>query len=114
MFGPQMYAPSHTILRRLQRLLLLACMTCPLGLQSQNNIGIPTIANYSRQDYGAGNQNWNITQDSSGIMYFGNTDGMLSFDGTSWRTYPLPNRTIVRSLARGNDQRIYIGGQEEI
>jgi DNA-binding CsgD family transcriptional regulator len=114
MFGPQMFAPSHTALRLLKRLLLFACIACPLGLQSQNTIGIPTIVNYSRQDYSAGNQNWNITQDSSGIMYFGNTDGMLSFDGASWRTYPLPNRTIVRSLARGNDNRIYIGGQEEI
>lgn len=95
-------------------LFLLALITCPFCLLSQNTIGIPTIINYSRQAYGAGNQNWSIVQDTSGIMYFGNSHGLLSFDGTSWRTYPLPNKTIVRSLAMGKDNRIYAGGQEEI
>ncbi len=39
---------------------------------------------------------------------------MLSFDGTHWRIYPLPNKTIVRSIAIGKDRRIYAGGQDEI
>lgn len=94
-------------------LLFLVCIAFPISLLSQNTIGIPTIVNYNRQAYNAGNQNWNIIQDSSGIMYFANNNGLLSFDGTFWRTYPLPNKTIVRSLALGKNNRIYIGGQEE-
>lgn len=93
---------------------MLSIAGCPLFSGAQNTIGIPSIVNYSRQTYSAGNQNANIVQDSSGIMYFANNNGLLSFDGTSWRTYPLPNKTIVRSLAMGKDNRIYIGGQEEI
>lgn len=80
----------------------------------QNTIGIPNIVNYSKAAYKAGNQNFGIAQDEKGIMYFANTDGLLSFDGTYWRIYPLPNRTIVRSVAIGEDRRIYVGGQKEI
>ncbi|MGB8195272.1 MAG: triple tyrosine motif-containing protein [Chitinophagaceae bacterium] len=109
-----MYALPDIRSIRLPVLILLAAFAFPAGLHSQNTIGIPTIVNYSRQDYSAGNQNWNITQDSSGILYFANNNGMLSFDGTSWRTYPLPNKTSIRSLAMGKNNRIYIGGQEEI
>lgn len=86
-------------------------MNC--SLMAQNTIGIPSIVNYSKLVYGAGNQNSNIVQDSSGIIYFANNVGLLSFDGTYWRTYPLPNKTVVRSLAVGKNNRIYIGGQEE-
>lgn len=81
---------------------------------SQNTIGIPNIVNYPKQVYNAGSQNWNIVQDKNGIMYFANSNGMLSFDGSFWRMYTLPNKTIARSLAIGKEGRIYIGGQGEI
>lgn len=93
---------------------ILLFMLCSIyGSMAQNAIGIPTIVNYSRQVYGAGNQNSNIVQDQAGVLYFANNSGVLSFDGTYWRLYPLPNRTVVRSLAIGKDNRIYVGGQEE-
>ena len=52
-----------------------------------------------------------------GVMYFGNNKGVLEFDGVRWNTYPLPNRTIVRSLPlmtrqdlrRGQDELGYLG-----
>ena len=94
--------------------LLVASVFLFLGLRAQNTIGIPNIVNYSKQVYTAGSQNWNIAQDKNGIMYFANNDGLLSFDGTSWRTYRLPNKTIARSVAIAEDNRVYIGGQGEI
>jgi ligand-binding sensor domain-containing protein len=89
-------------------LLILMQVVC-----AQNTIGIPNITNYFKQEYNAGRQNWGIAQDSRGIMYFANNNGLLSFDGTFWRTYPIPNATIVRSLAIDKNDRIYIGGQQE-
>ncbi|HEY0057628.1 MAG TPA: triple tyrosine motif-containing protein [Flavisolibacter sp.] len=81
---------------------------------AQNTIGLPEILNYSKQQYGAGTQNWDIKKDRNGILYFANNEGLLTFDGTHWRLHPLPNKSIVRSLAIGQDQRIYVGGQEEL
>jgi len=94
--------------------ILVFVLLASLPLLAQNTIGIPNIVNYSKQLYTAGSQNWNIAQDRNGIMYFANNDGLLSFDGSFWRKYPLPNKTIVRSVAVYNDNRIYVGGQGEI
>ncbi len=80
---------------------------------SQNTIGIPDIINYPKEAYNAGTQNRGIVQDKNGIMYFANQEGLLSFDGTYWKTYPLPNKTIIRSLVIGKDNRIYVGGQDD-
>ena len=96
------------------RLGLTACLFCfTLVCHSQNTIGIPDIINYSRDVYNAGTQNRGIVQDKNGVMYFANYEGLLTFDGNYWKNYPLPNKTIVRSIAMGKDNRIYAGGQDD-
>jgi len=80
-----------------------------------NEIGIPVIKNYTPKEYGAHNQNWAIVQDKRGVMYFGNTDGLLEYDGVSWRLIAIPH-DLVRSLAVSNETEngvIYIGGIDE-
>lgn len=93
---------------------LTACLFCLfLVSHGQNTIGIPDIINYSRDVYNAGTQNRWIVQDRNGIMYFANYEGLLSFDGNYWKIYPLPNKTVVRSIALAPDNRIYAGGQDD-
>ena len=75
--------------------------------------GTPQIKNYAHSDIPAGPQSWMITYDQSGMVYFANNDGILSFDGVSWRTHTLPDRTIVRSVLAVNDT-IYAGGYNEL
>jgi ligand-binding sensor domain-containing protein/DNA-binding CsgD family transcriptional regulator len=79
----------------------------------QNTIGIPDIVNYSKAVYNAGTQNRGIVQDKNGVVYFANYEGLLSFDGTWWKNYPLPNKTVVRSVAIGKDNKIYAGGEDD-
>lgn len=79
----------------------------------QNTSLIPEIINFTKKTYEAGNQNRAIDQDSRGILYIANDDGVLVFDGSYWKTYPLPNKSVVRSLAVSRDT-IYVGGQKEI
>ncbi len=86
----------------------------PIGILAQNSIGLPQITNYNNAMYKGGRQNWCITQDANGIMYFGNNEGLMSFDGRFWRLYPLPNATLVRSVAIDEAGKIYVGGQDEI
>ncbi|GAB4092586.1 ligand-binding sensor domain-containing protein [Flaviaesturariibacter terrae] len=93
---------------------LLTLLLLAANLWSQNTIGLPEIRNFGKQSYRAGTQSWQIRQDSRGILYFANNDGLLSFDGTYWHTYPLPNKTIVRSIEMGANGRIYVGGQDEL
>jgi len=75
-------------------------------------VGLPFINNYFRDDYNAGTQNWSITQDSDDQIYFANNNGVLRFDGTSWSVYQLPNNSIVRSV-NWIDNKLYAGGYEE-
>ncbi|RYU90544.1 transcriptional regulator [Mucilaginibacter terrigena] len=81
---------------------------------SQAYIGQRKTVNYEKRQYNAGTQNWKIRQDAQGRMYFANNEGVLVFDGAYWQLYPLPNKTIVRSLEFGADKRLYVGGQDEI
>lgn len=81
---------------------------------AQNPIGIPQINTYSSADYKGGSQNWGIDQDKSGVLYFANNEGLLTFDGRHWKLYPLPNSTIVRSVKIAEDGKIYVGAQDEV
>lgn len=83
----------------------------PSFAAGQNPVGWPDIVHFEKNTYRGGTQNWDIQQDKNGILYFANNEGMLTFDGTFWQTYALPNKTIVRSLAITADRRIYAGGQ---
>jgi ligand-binding sensor domain-containing protein/DNA-binding CsgD family transcriptional regulator len=81
---------------------------------AQNTIGLPDVINYAKGVYNAGSQNWDIKQDKNGVMYFANNEGLLSFDGNFWKTHPVPNRTIVRSVEIGGDNKLYIGAQDDL
>ncbi|MDB5119181.1 MAG: transcriptional regulator [Sphingobacteriales bacterium] len=80
----------------------------------QSQIASPQIVNYNSFDYKAGIQNWGIAQGKNGVLYFGNNEGLLSYDGSFWKKYQLPNLTIIRSLKIDLKGRIYVGGQDEI
>lgn len=92
--------------------LLLICFCNVFG--QKKKLGSPSVTNFSRADYHAGTQNWDIQQDEKGIIYFANNKGLLEFDGTNWRTFPLPNGTIARSVNYDKNGRIYFGGQNEV
>jgi ligand-binding sensor domain-containing protein/DNA-binding CsgD family transcriptional regulator len=74
------------------------------------SIGVPYVQNYNKALYQSGNQNWSVTRDENGVMYFGNAEGLLSFDGKYWQLYHMPNGLIVRSVAADGKGKIYVGG----
>ncbi|WP_353779577.1 triple tyrosine motif-containing protein [Winogradskyella sp. 3972H.M.0a.05] len=73
--------------------------------------GVPYMTHYEPSDYNAHRQNWAIIQDEKGIIYVGNSSGLLTFDGITWRLYETPNKTTVRSLGKDPNGRIYYGAQ---
>ncbi len=77
-------------------------------------MGTPNITNYKKTDYQSGTQNWGIDQDKNGNMYFANNNGLLQFDGSSWRNYTISNSLSIRSVKiDDNTGRIYVGGYNE-
>ena len=50
------------------------------------------------------------------MLYFGNDNGLLSFDGTNWHLHVLPNKLSVKSIyvdTSNTGERIYVGSFEE-
>lgn len=88
----------------LKKITLLLLLYSVLGFAQE----LPPILKFSSQNYGAGNQNWMISQDENHYVYFANNEGLLEFNGANWRLYPSPNETIIRSVKTIND-RIYTG-----
>lgn len=83
-------------------------------LKAQDPIGLPQVSSFKSLEYKGGTQNWGIAQDKNGILYFANNEGLLTYNGAYWKLYPLPNKTIVRSVGIGPDGKIFVGGQDEI
>ena len=79
-------------------------------LQAQE---VPKVLNFTKNDYRAQNQNWQITQSPDNEMFFGNGEGLMAYDGAFWRLFHLPNKQIVRSVAADKRGRIYVGGFAE-
>jgi len=74
---------------------------------------LPIVTQYSKNDYFASNQNWSVGQAKDGILYFGNNQGLLQFDGSMWEVHKMPANKRVRSILVAPDQRIYVGSFEE-
>ena len=68
------------------------------------------LKNYTQEEYGADAQNWAIAQNSKGIMYFGNTNGLLEFDGVNWQRYYLSKNVVVRTIVIDENDIIWVAG----
>lgn len=69
---------------------------------------LPPIVNFDAQTYAAGSQNWSISQSVDNKIYVANNSSLLVYNGASWKSYPSPNESIIRSVkVVGN--RIYTG-----
>jgi len=66
------------------------------------------VLNYTPAEYGGDNQNWMISQSNKNYIYVANNKGLLEYNGASWKLYPTPNETILRSVSAVNN-KIYTG-----
>ncbi len=83
-------------------------------LSQPNKYGVPMITNYRYSETGGSEQNWCITQDQRGVLYVGNNNkGVLEYDGVEWRTIPVPNDPIIRSLVTSETGTVYVGADSE-
>lgn len=101
-------------MQQLLRILLMLIIACTSirYVQAQFDMGLPLIKNYKATDYNAQTQMWGAVQDSAGLVYFGNNDGVIVFTGRQWIKVPVANRSIVRSLAVFRDT-VFVGASNE-
>lgn len=72
------------------------------------------IQNFYKMDYKLGAQNWGVSQQRNGLMYFANMNGLLSYDGIRWTSSQFPGSgNNVRSLKITPAGDIYVGAYNE-
>jgi serine phosphatase RsbU (regulator of sigma subunit) len=83
------------------------------SLLSQN-YKLPVI-NYTSKEYGRGYQavNYSIILDNRDIVYAGNANGILEYDGKSWDFIPVRLGANVLSMAKDSIGTIFVGSQNE-
>jgi len=88
--------------------MLMAAIT-----HARQQIGAPSILHYNKQQHAGGGQTWDVDMDRYGILYFANNEGLLTFNGQSWKILPASNHTYLRSVKVDKDGRIYVGAQDD-
>ena len=75
--------------------------------------GRPLLQVFKASDYqGSGRVNA-AAQDRDGVLYFGG-DGIIAYDGATWRHCAIGNNLGVRGLAIDEQGRIWVGGTGEV
>ncbi len=72
--------------------------------------GTVLVHSYSPAEYAANQQSWALVRDTRGVMFIANNDGVLEFDGVSWRKIPIAGQ-FVRSLAIDSRGTVFVGGR---
>lgn len=80
------------------------------GILPDPVVGYPYIKYYGATDYQAHTQNWGIVQDSMGVLYFANGNGLLLFNGSDWQLIELPGQSMAASVGIDAGQVVYVGG----
>lgn len=98
-----------------QNIILTVCLLISLLLLSFSFVEAQhpfNITNYRKDDYKAGNQNWDVDIDKQGHVFIANNKGLLRISGSSVELFESPTKTIIRSVAC-IDEKIYTGSFEE-
>ncbi|GAB2584118.1 ligand-binding sensor domain-containing protein [Spirosoma areae] len=75
-------------------------------------MGSPLIQHFSPKDYQAHPEIRTIVQDKRGMLYVGNYNGLLEYDGSNWRLIEVPGLT-VRALDVDNSGTVFVGTQSD-
>lgn len=96
-------------------LLLLLSFKLFCQLNSQINLTkTPIKKHFDPLAYNGGLQNWHFDQDSDGVLFVANDQGVLEFDGNQWVMHKLPMATRTRSIFVDSDNKIFVGGDNQI
>ncbi|HVU25189.1 MAG TPA: ATP-binding protein [Opitutus sp.] len=104
-----------SILRRPRALTVLAACVAAAGRlpgSAADEAGIPVLQAFGVRDYEEHNQNWAAVQDAAGVLYVGNKNVVLAYDGQTWQSIPTGG-SFIRGLDIDAEDRIWVGGANE-
>ena len=94
-------------LRNLMAVIVIICATLPV---MADGLGVPFFRNYSSTAYNAHNRNYDVVCDDYGTVFVANFEGLLYYNGHTWRKIYTPGISRVTRVARDGKGRIWMGG----
>lgn len=94
-------------------LILLFSVLTALAVRASVVIPSVYVQNYTVDDYHASCQNWDIAISYTGFLYVANNSGLLTFDGNTWTTYELPDKSVITQVTFLNDT-VYTQGESTL
>ncbi len=87
----------------------------PMVVRSQvNSTGAPVVTWFDAMEIPGDLQNWCITMDNRGVMYFGNqAKGIVTYDGLGWGLIQMGSEQRVNALAADYRGIVYAGGETD-
>jgi len=94
--------------------ILLLLFVSAAGFSQINRTGTPIISWFDAMETPGDLQNWCITMDNRGVMYFGNQlKGIVTYDGLSWGLIRMTTQQRVNALATDYRGIVYAGGETD-
>ncbi len=94
------------------RLTLTLILSLFIYLSTLAQEGSYYLAQYNLETRGLSNYNYNIVQDSRGLIYMANLKGVLVSDGLDWSIIETPYSTLALDV--DDKDNLYVGGRKEI
>ena len=101
---------AKSLARAVAAFLVVLCASAG-GAQER---GYPMVTVFGSEVHKGGPQNFDLTQDSRGVLYFGNLAGLLTYDGAWWRLIKLPDDQAAGALAADARGRVVVGAVNEL
>jgi hypothetical protein len=100
---------------RFRFIVVLFFLFFSVSANSQVNIkGAPLVSWFDAVDIPGDPQNWCITMDKCGVMYFGNNSkGIVTYNGLRWGLIKMGSQQRVNVLATDYRGIVYVGGETD-
>lgn len=83
-------------------------------LNDKSERGLFPVQNFSHEDSEGHHQNWSVTQDQNGFIYAANGNGILEYDGVSWRLISRPGLHAVRTVVVDQKNVKWVGADRDL
>ncbi len=105
-----MYFKANFHKNTLFSFILSICLFLYSNTGFSENIGNPYIQRIILNNYGINNNNFSIIQDFKGVIYIGNANGIIQFDGYFFEILKVPGTPFMDINNKGI---IYVGGEND-
>src|SRR5215469_10828087 len=93
---------------------LLVALPLSVNAGGSFEFGKPLFHNFTDADFQTESQIFCGVQDRNGMMLFGNTECVLTYDGQSWESVLVPGGSFIFGLAIDANDRIWVGGVDQV